>query len=62
MNILDFESNPMLETWSCILPQHIDSETLDLSKGRFFTEVFLALCIHETKVSNVQFHHFILEI
>ena len=36
--------------------------TLDLSKGRFFTKVFLALCIHKTKVRNVQFHHFILEI
>ena len=30
---------------------------LDLSKGRFFT-FFLHFCIHETKVRNVQCHHF----
>ena len=40
----------------------LDKVTLDLSKGRFFTGVFLALCIHKTKFRNVQFYHILLEI
>ena len=49
-------------SWGRILQQYLDKVTLDLSKEWFFTLVFLAFCIHETKVRNVQFHHFSLEI
>ena len=45
-----------------ILQPYLDQVTLDLSKGKFFTYVFLGLYIHKTKVRNVQFHHFSLEI
>ena len=37
-----------------MLQQYLDNVTLDL--------VFLTLCIHETKVRNVQLRHFLLEI
>ena len=45
-----------------ILQQHLDKVTLDQSKGRFFIYVFFGLGVHETKVRNVQFHNFLLEI
>ena len=45
-----------------ILQQYLDKVTLDLSKGRFFTKVFLGLYIHETKVGNDPFHHLLLGI
>ena len=48
-----------INTWGRILQQYLDTVTLDLSKGRFFTEVFLALYFQKTRVRNVQFHNFL---
>ena len=45
-----------------ILQQYLDKVALDLRKGWFFTKVFPALCIHKTKVRNVEFHQILLEI
>ena len=44
-----------------ILQQYLDKLTLDPSKGRFFSYVFLALCIHKTKLGMFSFIIFYLK-
>ena len=55
-------SHFLLQSRDVIQQQYLYKVTLDLSKGKFFTEVFLGLGIHKTKVRNVQFYNFLLEI
>ena len=44
-----------IHSWGSILHQYLGKVTLDISKGRFFTEVFLALRIHKTKLGIFSF-------
>ena len=54
--------NSTINIWGRILQQYLDKVTLDLVREGFSLKFFLHFVFDKTKVRNVQFHNFLLEI